>query len=66
MYGIQVWCIFQERYDTRYYYKGTENRGRIVWTNNYNNAYVFSERDKAEEFRESNLNNIGIIASKMI
>lgn len=66
MFGVQVWYIYCNRDNKKYYYKGTENRGRRVWTPNYFDSYQFSEKKDALQFVEDHMSDIGIVSSKIV
>lgn len=66
MYGIEIWVIFQERHGQRYYYKGTERRGRRVWTPNRDKAFTFSDKSEALDFWSNELQSIGGVAGRYI
>lgn len=59
-YGMELWFIHQERNGTKYYYKGTENRGRRVWTERKKDAYFFCDKTEAVKMWED-LGRIGAI-----
>ena len=47
MHGFEMWFIHQDRYGEKFYYKGTENRGRRVWTKRKAEAFFFTNKHDA-------------------